>query len=290
VRGPISRREFLGVSAGLVVLAACGDDDTPDVSVDRKKESDQLTIVLGVDPNNAVVAGIEERIPFVVLKGQKPSADYRVEVGFAAGPDGSFGPGTLAEVHKDGIEERPYYLVRQTFAQPGVYRLGANVGGGSAQATFMAVDPSTVKTPLAGRPFPVVKTPTIPEPMGVEPICTRSPACPWHDISLDAALGEKRPVVFYVGTPARCETRTCGPVLDILLSQREAYEPKLRFVHLEVYKTLTGQETIPAIAELKIESEPWIFMIGADGALRERFAGPVDRKEAAEALARLAAG
>ena len=287
MRVPISRREFFGVSAGLVVLAACGDDK-PDVSVDRKNESDKLTIVLGVDPNNAVVAGIEERIPFVVLKGQKPSTDYRVEVGFAAGPNGAFGPGMLAEAHKDGIEERPYYLVRQTFSQPGVYRLGANIDGGSAQATFMAVDPAAVKTPVPGRPFPAVKTPTVADPMGVEPICTGSPPCPWHDVSLDAALKEKRPVVLYVGTPARCETRTCGPVLDILESQRAAFESKLRFVHLEVYKTLTGQDTIPAIAELKIESEPWIFMIGADGVLRERFAGPVDRKEAAEALARLA--
>lgn len=286
---PISRREFLAASTGLVALAACGGDDKKaDVKVTRQDEDDALSIVLGVDPNNAVVAGIEERVPFMVIKGRTPSVVGDAEVGFAIGAKGEYGAGIKAVAHKDGIEERPYYLVRQTFPQPGVYRLGVNIGGGSAETILTAVDPATVKTPLPGKPFPSVKTPTIADPMGVDPICTRSPGCPWHTMNLEDALKEKRPVLFYVGTPARCETRTCGPVLNILLSHREAFESKIRFVHCEVYTTLTGQQTVPALGQLNINSEPWIFAIGADGVLRERLAGPVDRKEAGEVLARLA--
>lgn len=149
------------------------------------------------------------------------------------------------------------------------------------------VDPATVTTPIPGKPMPSVKTPTIADAMGVNPLCTASPACPWHDVSLDAALTEKRPVVFYVGTPARCQTKTCGPVLNVLLSHRAAFESKVRFVHLEVYKTLTGEETIPAIDALHLESEPWIFLIGADGVIRDRYAGPVDRAEALAGLTKL---
>jgi hypothetical protein len=125
--------------------------------------------------------------------------------------------------------------------------------------------------------------------MGVNPICTRSPACPWHEASFDAALTEKRPVALYVGTPARCQTRTCGPVLDVLLDTKATFESKVRYVHLEVYKSLTGDETIPAIEQLKLQFEPWLFLVGADGVLREGIAGPVDRKEVTEALTRLVA-
>jgi hypothetical protein len=167
--------------------------------------------------------------------------------------------------------------------------MGVNIAGGSAEAGFQVVDPSTVKTPLPGKPFPSVVTPTILNPMDVNPICTRSPACPWHDVSLDAALKEAKPVVFYVGTPARCTSKTCGPVLDVLLSQKAAFEQKARFVHLEVYKSLTGDALIPAIDELHIETEPWVFLIGADGVLRERIDGPVDRTELSQALTRLTA-
>ncbi len=288
----LSRRQFLAVSAGLVAVAACGsdgDDEKADVSVKPRDESKALSIVLGVDPNKAVIAGLEERVPFMVFEGQTPTVEHTAEVGFGVGQDGAYGPGITAEAHKDGIEQRPYYLVRHTFPAAGMYRLGVNIAGGSAQTFLTAVEPSTVETPVQGRPMPSVKTPTLADQMDINPICTRSPVCPWHDVSLDAALKEKRPVAFYVGTPARCTTKTCGPVLDNLLSHQAAFESRVRFVHLEVFKTLTGTDTIPAIGELHLETEPWLFLIGPDGVVRERFAGPIDRKEALEGLTRLTA-
>jgi hypothetical protein len=290
VVSPISRRQFLAASAGLAVVAACGKDKKADVSVKPRTESKELSIVLGVDPNTAVIAGVEERVPFMVFQGQTPTVEHAAQVGFAEGQGGAYGPGVTAEAHKDGIEERPYYVVRHTFPAPGTYRLGVNIAGGSAETFLTAVDPASVKTPVQGKPMPAVKTPTVSDPMGVDPICTHSPPCPWHEVSEDAALGEKRPLAFYIGTPARCQTKTCGPVLDVLLSQKATFESKIRFVHLDVYKSLTGDETIPAIDQLHLESEPWLFLVGADGVLRERFAGPIDRVEATAALTRLAAG
>ena len=286
---PINRRHFLAASAG-VVLAACGKDkNKADVSVKRKAESKELSIVLGVDPNNAVIAGIDQRVPFLVFEGETPTVEHAAEVGFAVGTSGPYGESQGAEAHKDGIESRPYYVVRHTFPTAGLYRLGVNIGGGSAEAVLQAVDASAVKSPVAGRPIPAVKTPTVADQMGVNPICTRSPACPWHDVSFDAAMAEKRAVAFYIGTPARCATKTCGPVLDVLLDVKGPFESKVRFVHLEVYKSLTGEETVPAIAELNLQFEPWLYLVGADGVLREGIAGPVDRKEATEALTRLTA-
>ncbi|HZN13261.1 MAG TPA: hypothetical protein VFB78_03255 [Acidimicrobiales bacterium] len=280
---PLSRRTFLAASAGLVV-AACGKDKKADVTATPTTESNELSIVPGAQQ---VLAGIDERVPFLVFQGQTPTVAHPAEVGFAAGPKGQYGPGIKAEAHRDGIETRPYYLVRQTFPAAGLYRMGVNIAGGSAEAAFEVVDPATVKTPIPGKPLPSVKTPTVADPMGVNPICTASPACPWHDVSLDAALKQKRPVVFYVGTPARCQTKTCGPVLNVLQSLRAEFEPKARFVHLEVYTSLTGDTTIPAIDELHLESEPWIFLVGADGVIRDRYAGPVDRTEARAGLAKL---
>jgi hypothetical protein len=288
VGSPFSRRQFLAASAGLVAVAACGKSGEPDVSVKPTTESKDLSIVLGVDPNaKSVIAGVEERVAFLAFQGQTPTVEHPAEVGFAQGANGAYGESVRAEAHKDGIETRPYYVVRHTFPAPGLYRLGVNIAGGSAETPLQVVAASEVVTPVQGRAMPSVKTPTVADPMGVNPICTRSPACPWHDVSLDAALAEKKPVAFYVGTPARCETKTCGPVLDVLLSQKAAFESRVRFVHLEVYKTLTGAETIPAIDQLHLESEPWLFLIGPDGNVRERFAGPVDRIEAAAALTRL---
>ena len=288
---PVSRRQFLAGSAGFV-LAACGKSKPKaDVTVKKQKEAQQLNVVLGVDQNSAAVAGIEERIPFLVFKGETPSVDLPAEVGFAAGASGgSYGEGQQAEAHKDGIPTRPYYVIRHKFETPGVYRMGVNIGGGSTETALQVVDPSSVKMPIPGRALPAtIKTPTTTDPQGVNPICTRSPVCPWHDVSLDAGLTEKRPLVLYVGTPARCQTKTCGPVLNVLLDVAPAFQPKVRFIHLEVYKSLTSDETIPALDELGLQSEPWIFFVGADGVVRERIGGPVDRVEARDALTRLTA-
>lgn len=69
-----------------------------------------------------------------------------------------------------------------------------------------------------------VPTPTIADARGTNPICTRQPQCPFHNVSLDAALKERRPLVVLFATPARCQTDTCGPVLDVLLEERAAIE------------------------------------------------------------------
>ncbi|MBA3655208.1 MAG: hypothetical protein H0W70_13565 [Actinobacteria bacterium] len=281
---PLSRRHFLAASAG-VVVTACGKKSSPDVSVKRRSESKALNIILGNQPPT-YVAGIEERVAFIVLEGKKPTSNLDIEVGFKAA-GGEYGEGVKAVAHRDGMEQRPYYLVRQTFATPGFYQLGINVAGGSAEAALQAVDPASIPTPIPGRAMPAVKTPTVTNPMDVNPICTRSPVCPWHEVGLDAALAEKRPVALYVGTPARCVTKTCGPVLDVLLDVKGPFESKVRFVHLEVYKSLTGEDTIAAIDELKIDTDPWLFLVGADGVVRDRYNGPIDRKEATEGLTRL---
>jgi hypothetical protein len=282
----ITRRGFLAGGAGLV-LAACGSGkNKADIKVATTvKPADTLNVVLG---SQQFLAGADERVSFIVFKGQTPTVIPGIEVGFASA-DGAYGQGTPAELHNDGIENRPYYLVRHTFAAPGFYKLGVNVGGGSAEAALQAVDASKILTPVQGRPMPSTPTPTVANTLGIDPICTRQPACPWHDVSLDAALAEKRPLAVLIASPARCQTQTCGPVLDILLSQKAAFESKVRFVHVEVYKSLTSQDTIPAVDALHLESEPWLFLVGADGVVRERYDGPFDRKEAIDGLTRLTA-
>ena len=69
---------------------------------------------------------------------------------------------------------------------------------------------------------------------GVTPICTRTPACPLHEVTLAAALAESRPVALLIGTPAYCQTGICGPVLDLLLAQHDAF-PGIDFLHADIY-------------------------------------------------------
>ena len=56
------------------------------------------------------------------------------------------------------------------------------------------------------------------------------------------------------GTPAFCQTRTCGPVLDVLLSQRDAFSDRVHLLHVETQPQATTYA--PALSAYHLEFEP----------------------------------
>lgn len=282
-RDQLSRRAFLGATAGLALTAACGGGSR-EAATTTTTAVPPLNVVLG---SFQTLSGAEQRVAFGVLNGQRPVEDG-TEVEFAFGPAGE-SPGEFVSAARrdDGIEARPLYVVHHTFDQPGTYTATARVGDRTAEAAVQAIDPATSTMPVPGQPLPRVATPTVDDARGVDPICTQVPACPWHDITLEAALDEGRPVVLLVATPALCQSAVCGPVLDILLSHKEEFESSVRFIHAEVFTDASGSTTTPVVQALQLQNEPFLFMAGADGLVKERFDGPYDRDEAQSALTRL---
>lgn len=115
-----------------------------------------------------------------------------------------------------------------------------------------------------------------------------SPACPWHDVSLDAALQEKRPIAFMISTPRFCRSQVCGPVLDSLLAVRDEFEAKnVRFVHAEVFTDESVKKSAPIMDAYGLQFEPVLFLAGADGVVRTVLDGPFDRSEARSLLTAL---
>lgn len=283
--GAISRRGFIAAGAGLALTAACGRGNGSGAA-STTTTAEPLNLVLG---SFQVLSGAEQRVAFGVLSGQRPiDPGSEVEIGF--GPvDGETAEFAAATLRNEGIDERPLHVAHHSFAAPGTYTATARVDGRTAEAAIAVIDPATSKVPVPGRPLPPLATPTTADARGVSPICTREPVCPWHDISLDAALAEARPIALLVATPALCQSAVCGPVLDMLLALRTEFEPAVRFVHTEVFTDSTGMMTTPVVQALQLENEPFLFLAGADGVVRERFDGPYDRSEARAALTRLTA-
>lgn len=280
---PVTRRGFLLAGAGVVLGAACSRDGGREAGTTTTREP-PLSLVLG---SFQTLTGPEQRIAFGVVRGNEPiRVTEGASVAFAP-PDGDFGEVTSLVRKDDGIELRPLYVTRHTFPTAGAWRARAIVGDQRAEAAINVVDPASSKIPVPGSPVPAIATPTTAEARGVDPICTRQPPCPWHDVSLDAAVKEGRPLAVLIATPALCQSAVCGPVLDILLGLRQDFEPKVHFLHLEVFTDTTGQTTTPAVQGFKLDNEPFLFFAGPDGKVADRIDGPFDRSEAAEFLTRL---
>ena len=71
--------------------------------------------------------------------------------------------------------------------------------------------------PAVGERLIPLPTPTTTEGRGVDPICTRQPTCPFHEQTLEEAMGSGKAVAFIISTPQFCQTAICGPVLDLLI-------------------------------------------------------------------------
>jgi hypothetical protein len=296
VASPLDRRTFLAAGAALVVAAACsgGDDDTDTSSGDTtpaQQEPDDFQVLLA---SAQLVAAGEQRVIAGVLQDAEPlRRESGVRISF--GKDlKAMGPWQPAEYHHEGIEDRPYYRTTTTFDSAGQWFMAVDAGGKTGATALNVISPDQTQVPLVGDTMVPVKTPTVADHAGVDPICTRNPQCPYHDVSLDAALGERRPVVAIFSTPALCQSRVCGPVLDVLVKEGEAFRDRVRFVHVEVYKSMQvdfndPNALAPGMQAYHLTFEPVLYLAGADGVVRERLDGPFDALECRDALGRLVA-
>lgn len=287
MRNPVSRRSFLLASAGVVLgaAAACSSDgdDGPEIEVSEKD-----TTTLPVDLSLVVAsyvhtAGIDERVTLAFIKGNGPhNTTEPVEFAIDGAP-------VQAKRYSEGIL-LPYYLMRHKFASPGIKEVTARLGGKQFKAALQVADAASSKVPVPGQPMPKLASPTVADNKGVNPICTKRPdPCPLHDVSIDAALDERKPLAVLFATPALCQSALCGPVLENLLAARDEFSGKVRMLHVEIYTDLSGKTLNPTVAGYKLESEPFLFLVGADGNVKERLDNAYDKVEVREALSRLTA-
>jgi hypothetical protein len=293
-----SRRDFLAGglgAAGLAVLTACSGGSNKVINVPNPSQTTAAADQLNLGVITAlIVSGVDQRVAFV-LQGQNGFITPTGPVNFSLGPDDQHLTPTPIAAHNDALGAPTYLSLQHTFPTPGVYVAKVEYNGKPAEAALQVVAPSSEPSPIAGRTVPNVATPTTTDLHGIDPamLCTRTPVCPWHDVSLDAALKGTKPIALLFATPKYCQTRTCGPTLDVLLRQRSAYEGKVQFLHLEIYPTTpdfstsTGPKTTYVVDAFKISSEPILFLLAPDGKVRERIDGLVGDAEVKAALDRL---
>jgi hypothetical protein len=197
-----------------------------------------------------------------------------------APPGGSYGAPMPATLHTEGLPAgRGVYVVEPTLPTPGNWRGKVAIAGhGSVELAFpVSANPDT---PTVGSMARVLATPTTAAPLGVNPLCTRTDAhnkaapCAFHQTSLDQVAGKGKPVVVMFATPARCQSRYCGPVLDQLIAVAPDYQGRITPIHVEIYKDLQSNDLVTATdAWLGTSGEPWIFAMDGTGKITGRLSG-----------------
>ena len=128
--------------------------------------------------------------------------------------------------------------------------------------------------PAVGQPVPRVETETLASAGGdIESIDTRVPPSDMHEESLADVVGQK-PVALLFATPRLCQTRVCGPVVDIAAQLQREYGDEMAFIHQEVYvDNEVAKGLRPPLKAFGLATEPWLFTIDREGRVAARLEG-----------------
>jgi len=274
-----------------IIAAGCGGSsptkEEPDATLEDLLHApgEDVAIV----PGTADFGPGNVRLTFLVVDGQsrvvtRPTA----KVWLARSLDGKPFFETTARSELIGVEGGDdadvgaIFVTRLEIPKPGKYWLLTEpIGGRKIQAVGNVVVKDKPDAPAVGDQAVSSDTPTLENATIKQLSTSRVPDPELYRLSVKDALAAKVPFVLTFATPAYCQSRTCGPVVDVLsaVRKREAGS-NVRFIHVEVY-----QDNDPAKGENKwfkewhLPSEPWVFLVGPDGKVRERFEGTVSVRE-----------
>jgi hypothetical protein len=130
------------------------------------------------------------------------------------------------------------------------------------------------KIPKVGAKAPLIHTPTAQDVGGdVSKLTTRIPPDTQNKVDYADALG-KEPIVLLFATPEFCQSRVCGPVVDVAEQAKTEYGDKAAFIHMEIYnENDPGERVRPQVRAFHLPTEPYLFAIDRRGIVRDAIEG-----------------
>ena len=288
-----------------LVVSACGGSGGGSVSGEEAATGSQTLEQLWRAPGDdvAVVPGTSSyeagriRVSFLVLDAEgRPVIDPTAQVWVARGLEQRPFLETEAKIERIGVpggaeaDSSHIYVARFDVRQPGKYWLLAEPKGGRSkvQALGNVVVHKTIAPPGVGDQAPVSDNPVLnADGSNAAAITTRTPP----DVTLlrysvADSLRTRHPFVVVFATPQFCTSRMCGPAVDVVEEVAHRHEhSSVRFIHVEVYD---GNDPANGynrwMREWGLTTEPWTFVVRADGRVSARFEGPVSVDELDQAV------
>jgi hypothetical protein len=164
------------------------------------------------------------------------------------------------------------------FPSDGEWRIAAVIQeGDQLSATLLpSVLVGAVKgVPRVGEKAPLIHTPTPADVGGdLSKITTRIPPDTQNQVDYADAYG-KEPIILLFATPQFCQSRVCGPVVDVAEQVKQVYGDKAAFIHMEIWEDNdpSTEKTRPQVRAFHLPTEPWLFAIEKDGTIGEVLQG-----------------
>lgn len=299
----------------LALLGGCGssgETSRPAPAADEFPAAKGKTIATllrasGAKPSKLVIAPAaqsfvvgENRYPFgIFTRGHEQVDDADVALYFARSEKGPVTGPLPAQVSsletkaayraagEDPDQAKNVYVVPKVdFDRNGPWVAIAMIkGSGGLEASRI---PTPVvgegSVPQVGQKAPLIHTPIAADVGGdLSQIDTRDPHDQMHQVDFADVVG-KEPVVLVFATPALCQSRVCGPVVDVAQQVADQYKGKAAFIHMEIWRNNEIGTPRPQVQAYHLETEPWTFLIDRYGVIRDRIEGAFGVSELEDAM------
>jgi hypothetical protein len=311
-----------GAACIATLMAACGDDSSDPENERAAPPSSEFPAAQGrtteqiladsepgdlvVSPSGSVYPKGDDRFGFAVFTvDHQQITDADVAIYAAPGADApakgpyparleslATDPGFTAQTtSQDPDAATVVYVTDLKLDLPGEWRLIALVSRDdettAVRLPSISVDP-TDPIPAPGEKAPPTHTPTVEDVGDVSQIDTRVPPDTMHDTDLADVLG-KQPVVLLFATPALCQSRVCGPVVDVAEQVKAEHPDDVAFIHMEIYNDNDPNRGLrPQVSAYHLQTEPWLFVIDRNGRIDTRIEGAFSVDELEQAVDRVA--
>jgi hypothetical protein len=292
-------RASLAVVLVAVVVAGCGSGGGSQRNAPKPGTLDSIWRRAG--PAVALIPGTHDyapgdvRISFLVVDQQgRVVAPPRARVWIASSRNTvPFGTST-ATLERVGTASTPadvstIYVAHLRVRKPGHYWIVARpVGGRPIGGLRDIVVRRASESPAVGAKAYPSKTPTIASTPAVRLTTRRPPDVGLLHSSVASSLRAHKPFVLVFATPRWCESRICGPAVDIVDAARRRFAGRgIRFIHVEIYRDNNPAKGFNRwVQEWRLPSEPWTFLVGPDGRIKAKFEGAVSLHELSAAIRR----
>jgi hypothetical protein len=199
------------------------------------------------------------------------------------------------QFQSEGVKADPdsatsVYVAPVRFPKPGDYEV---LGLVQLDDNLVAAERIAVRVvkdgpvPEPGEPAIEIHTPTAADVGGdVVQIDTRVPPGTMHEADFADVLGEE-PIVLLFATPALCQSRVCGPVVDIAEQVKAGYDGDAEFIHMEIYNDNELDKGFRSqVLAWHLPTEPWVFTIDRDGKVAAAIEGAFSARELEVAIAK----
>jgi hypothetical protein len=314
------------LSACALTVAACGGTEPAAApapaapaakAADFPKAADQTLaqLVDGIPegpilaPSVSLLEKGDNRVAFALFdRARKQIAGASLAI-YTARPDGTGLRGPYV-ARNESLEVKPQFESQTTSQDPdaatAIYvaevpfkRDGDVVVAALAKidGRLMAAEPAPMKVgakgatpPAVGEKAIKVETPTVASVAGdVASIDTRVPPAPQlHQENFAEVLG-KKPAVLLFATPQLCQSKVCGPVVDVTAQVQSTAPKDVAFIHMEIFNDNDiSKRTRPQVNAYKLPTEPWAFVVDRTGKVTARFEGAFSPEELQRAVDKVA--